>query len=263
MNFKIDKWEEYSKLDPGSLPESPEASTASAIYKIDSSGPPSTIIKNVAYYLQYSDIKHSDIYAAKRITFNQLLNEIEALEKRGPFRTTDSTKAINLLPDELGIVKRSLNALDQIASQLPQDTGVIEGDIGKDVEAPVGSIGARAAVLIGMSAALYGKYDVSVLIGYAKDLLIQFTKKIKGVLRSQSTHASEPTILKKIQLTKKIVNVRLTIMIGVIILLVIVVHYLFYKGCKQKELYYVEVEKQPVHPGSKIMDSIIATAYRS
>lgn len=255
MDFKIDRWEDYEKLQSQFLSDSKEMKTASSIHKIGiGRSSDRSSIKNVAYYLKYSNIEYTPTRK-----FNVLLNEIEGLEKYGPFYSTETTIEVNALPDELRVVKRALNALDQTMSRFRLETGEIKGIVGQDTDAPFGSLGARAAVFIGMTAALYGKHDVSRLLRYAKDMMRQFTKKIEKELRKQNLSSSELPVLEKMRLTKKIINIKLIIMIGMTIVLVIILHYLLYRKCQQKELYYIHINDDPhISHGKKIMDSVIA-----
>ena len=255
MDFKIGRWEDYKKLQSQFLSDSKEVNAASSIHKIGlGESSEGSSVKNVAYYLKYSKIEYTPTRK-----FNVLLNEIEGLEKYGPFYSTETTTEVNALPDELSVVKRALNALDQTMSQFQLKTGEIKGILGRDTNAPFGSLGARAAVFIGMAAALYGKHDVSMLLRYSKDMMRQFTKKIEKDLRKLNLSSSELPVLEKARLAKKIINIKLIIMIGMTIVLVITLHYLLYRTCHQNELYYVHIDTDPhVSHGKKIMDSVIA-----
>ncbi len=236
MDFSaLSTWEDYPRLEQQFTSTDPHVQAAHNIYK---SGLSSENSKqrpaDAVYYLNKLSL------TAGGEKFNVLLNEIETLEGYGPFRETETTAKIDMMPANLGAAKRGLRILDQILSSYKWDA---------DDNAQV--LGGRAAVFIGMCVALVNQpedtSDVGPLMSYGKDVLGQFVSAVTPLLARDSPekklYLGEPigfTAMEKIKLGKKIINARLTIMVGVTIILIIVLNFLWYNSSHQKRTSYTQ-----------------------
>lgn len=240
MDFSAGEQDEYKKIMEKFIGNGAEEKTAAGIHKIgESDTSAQSALGNVVYMLKNSEIKYK-----KTNVFNMLLDEVEDLEKYGPFYATKMTKDINALPNEIDVAKRALKVLDHTSNFAsdPKSKPLI----------------IRAAVFTGLAAALYNKHNVTSLIYRAKEAMTQYNEKVYKSLEQMNKESLEPAMLEKVRLAKKMVNLKLMFMIAIAIVLILVLHYLLYKDCDQKKkAYKITLLHKPLHPGKKIMDSII------